>query len=121
MGDESYDDATRRGFEAFDRRDMQISLTAFEDAYRFARNDAERAAAQLQIAYRLQSLGRDEPSRKAGTKALAGFRSVADLPQATPDQIYMAKMNIGWCYGVLNDPPSRDFLPLVDYPVKDDL
>ena len=103
MGDQNYDDATRRGFAAFDRGDFQSSLTAFEDAFRFATDDAERAAAQLQIAYRLDSLGRHESSNEAATNALDGFRSVADREQATLDEIYMAKMNIGWCHGVLGE------------------
>ncbi len=41
MGDHDYQDATRRGFEALDRRDKDASISAFEEAFRLARNDRD--------------------------------------------------------------------------------
>ena len=65
MGDQSYHDATQRGFEALERGEMKASLSAFKDAFRLARNERDRASAQIQVGWRLQSLGRDEPALAA--------------------------------------------------------
>ena len=114
MGDQSYHDASKRGFDALNRGDLESSLNAFEDAFRLARNDRDRASAQIQIGWRLQSLGREEP-------ALAAFRSVAATAQAMPDEIFMAKMNIGWTLKALKDSEGalaafRETLPLSSSP-----
>ena len=114
MGDQNYHDAIQRGYDALEGDDMEASASAFQDAFRLASNDRDRASAQIQIGWRLRSLGRDEA-------ALAAFRGVAETVQAKPDEIFMAKMNIGWCLSALQDLEGalaafRETLPLSPSP-----
>lgn len=114
MGDQDYDRAVHRGFEALDRNELEVSLAAFEEASRLARNDRERASAKIQIGWRLQSLGRTEP-------ALAAFREVVGNPEALAGEGFMAQMNVGWCLTHLGDAQAsleafREALKLVTTP-----
>ena len=73
MGDQTYHDATQHGFEALKRDDLESSLTAFEEAFRLARNDRDRASAQIQIGWRLQSLDLSPLAKTLGRTTSSTF------------------------------------------------